>query len=375
MVTSASLHRTCTYCVMDSSDPEIRFDAEGRCHHCKGHVAKIERLKIEGRFGQEHCRALIERIRRDGKGRRYDAVLGISGGVDSAFLALSLKELGLRVLLVHVDNGWDTHQAATNIRKVAEATGFDYRSFVLDWEEFAAVQLAFLKASVVEAETPTDIAIAGAVHRVAAANGVPLIASASNEASEGILPRLWHYNAKDMRYFRHIVRTFGGGWPRSFPAFGFGTELYEKLIRRVRIVYPLNFVDYDRGAAVAALEEKVGWCDYGGKHHESHYTRFVQSYLLPRKFGLDYRRATLSSLICAGQARREEALATLERPPFDESTAEADKRYVALKLRLSMDELEEIIARPGRYFFELPNADRALRAAYGLFKAMTGRRT
>jgi N-acetyl sugar amidotransferase len=365
----------CTFCVMDTSDPEIRFDEAGRCHHCSGQVAKIARLRVEQRYGSEHLPALLERMRRAGAGRRYDAVLGISGGVDSAFLALSLKALGLRLLLVHVDNGWDTHQAATNIRKVAEATGFDYRSYVLDWKEFRGIQLAFLKASVVEAETPTDIALAGALHRAAASEGIAVLASASNEASEGILPRLWHYNSKDMRYFRHIVRSFGGPPLRRFPAFGFATELYEKAVRGVRIVYPLNFLDFDRRTAVATLRDRIGWRDYGGKHHESHYTRFVQSFLLPTKFGLDYRKATLSSLICVGQATREEALAELERPPFEEKAVEEDKSYVALKLGLSSDELEAILARPGRYYHAFPNNERLLSAAYRLFKAATGRRT
>jgi N-acetyl sugar amidotransferase len=362
------VYRRCTHCVMDTTDPEIRFDGDGRCNHCSGQTEKLARLKGERRYGREHLPDLLRRMKAAGTGRRYDAVLGISGGADSAFLALALHELGLRLLLVHVDNGWDTADAAFNIRMVVEATGFDYRSFVLDWEEFRDIQLAFLRASVVEAETPTDLAIAGAIHRIAAEHGITVIASASNEASEGILPRFWHYNSKDMRYFRHINRVHGRGRLRHYPRFGFATELYHKLVRGVRILYPLNFMDYDRDAAITLLKERIGWRDYGGKHHESHYTRFVQSYLLPTKFDLDYRKATLSSLICIGQVSRDQAVAILERPPFLPEEVPSQKRYIALKLALLPEELDAIIAQPAAYFHDFPNHDRLLSTAYGLYR-------
>ena len=355
---------------MDTSDPEIGFDAEGRCNHCTTQLAKLERLKREGRYGCEHFHAVIDGIRPAGRGRRYDGVLGISGGLDSCFLALSLKQTGLRLLLVHVDNGWDSASAAANIKATAEALDYDYESYVLDWEEFREIQLAFLRASVVEAETPTDVAISGAIHRVATAHGIRFIVSASNEASEGILPRLWHYDAKDMRYFSAINRRYGRGQARNFPAFGFLREAQHKLIRRTRMVYPLNFMDYDRARAVRTVKEEIGWRDYGGKHHESHYTRFVQSYLLPKKFGLDYRKATLSSLLCVGQVTRADALAVLERPPYDPEDVERQKTYVALKLGLSRTELEELIERPGRYFYEFPNNARRLAFSYGLYNRL-----
>ncbi|HVR91093.1 MAG TPA: N-acetyl sugar amidotransferase [Novosphingobium sp.] len=308
-------YRQCVRCVMDTSDPEIRFAGDGTCNHCTRQLARMAQLVALGRAGSQHLDAAIERIKRIGKGRRYDAVLGISGGVDSSFLALFLKARGVRTLLVHMDNGWDTAGAVRNIGSVAAKTGFDYASHVLDWAEFRALQLAFLKASVVEAETPTDVAIAGAIHRIARRHGVRTIISASNEASEGILPKLWHYDAKDIRYLRGIYQQFAAARIRHLPTFGFATQLYYKLVARIGPVYLLNYLEYDRASALAQLNAELDWHDYGGKHHESLFTKFVQSYLLPVKFDLDYRKATFSSLICAGRMTRQAALEQLAEPP------------------------------------------------------------
>lgn len=360
-------YQQCTRCVMDTSDPEIRFDAAGVCNHCTDYLRKMSDLVATGRAGQENLARVVDGIKARGKGRRYDAVLGISGGVDSSYLALLLKQLDVRTLLVHMDNGWDTSQAVRNIANVVAKTGFDYESDVLDWEQFRAIQLSFLMASVVEAETPTDMAIPAVLNRSAARHGINQIISASNEASEGILPRLWHYNARDLRYFRSIHRRFGDGQTRSFPIHGIKQEFVNMFLRRIRTIYLLNYVGYKRADAVAHLRRELDWSDYGGKHHESEFTKFVQNYLLPVKFGLDYRRATLSTLICSGGVSRTDAIKELKTSTYNEAEEKSQRQFVARKLGIKYNELELIIRRPGVYYFNYPNDERRLKLIYGLY--------
>jgi len=361
----------CARCVMDRSDPEIRFDAQGVCNHCRSYDAKVARLAAAGRLGPEHLDALLGRIREAGRGRAYDVVLGISGGADSSYLALLLRQWEVRTLLVHMDNGWDTPEALRNVRAVAAATRFDYESAVLDWEEFRDLQTAFLRASVVEAETPTDMAIASTLFATARRHGASLIASASNEASEGILPRLWHYDRTDARYLLAIQKRFGTLALERFPVFSLARELDYRLVRRIGTVYPLNYVDYDLRQARSRLERALGWRDYGGKHHENAYTKFVQAVLLPRKFGIDYRRATLSTLICSGRTTRDDALEQLQHPCIGAEEARHLCHYVAKKLRIGVDELEAILAAPAKRYDAYPNRERLRRTVHGAYRLLT----
>jgi N-acetyl sugar amidotransferase len=353
---------------MDTSDPEIFFDADGICNHCSQFLEKIQSFKQNKRFGPDNLEKVIDNIKSSGKNKKYDAVLGISGGVDSCFAASILHQYNVRTLLVHMDNGWNSNQATQNIKNVADRYKFDYQSFVLDWEEFKDVQLAFLKASVVEAETPTDIAILGALHRVAAEHGVQYVISGGNQMTEGILPKMWHYDAKDTRYFNYIQKTFGKLKLKKFPSFGFYTESYFKFVKGIRIIYLLNYVAYNNKTAVQFLKNEIDWKDYGGKHHESHFTKFIQSYLLPKKFNIDYRRARLSSLICMNEISREEALNELEKPLYNEQEVASQKQYIAKKIGISIEEIQEIVDLPGKYYYMYPNDEKKLTFLYKLYK-------
>ena len=361
-------YQQCVRCVMDTTDPEIKFDDKGICNHCSEFLITREEVKSMRKSGPEHLEEILRKIKRSGRNEKYDALLGISGGVDSCYVGYLLKKEGIRTLLVHMDNGWNSDDATLNIKNVAKKLGFDYESYVLDWEEFRDIQLAFLRASIVEAETPTDIAIMGALHRIAAKEGIKYIISGGNLATEGILPKTWHYNAKDTKYFNHIQRTFGTKKVRKFPGFGFQTETYYKFVKGIKIIYLLNYVDYNKSAAMKILQEEIGWRDYGGKHHESRFTKFVQSYLLPKKFHLDYRKATLSSQICVGEITREKALQALKMPLYNEEDMEREKIYIAKKLRITKDELEKIIELPGKYYNEYPNDEKKLAFIYKIFK-------
>ena len=360
-------YQQCCRCVMDTTDLEIQFDNNGICNHCTQFFKKREELKKLGQLGEENLSKIISVIKNRGKNKKYDVLLGISGGVDSCYLAYVLKEMGVRTLLVHMDNGWNTNQAIENIESIAKIVGFDYQSYVLNWDEFKDIQLAFLKASVVEIETPTDVAIQGILHRIAAKNNIHYIISGGNINTEGILPKLWHYNAKDTKYFDFITKTFGSKKNISFPNFGVVTEMYFKFMKRISIIYLLNYLDYNKDEAIKTLEN-IGWKHYGGKHHESLFTKFVQSYVLPTKYNLDYRKATYSSQICSGQMSREEALELLKLPTYKAEEVEREKEYVAKKLSISKDELQRIIDLPPKYYYEYPNDEIKLNFIYNIYK-------
>jgi N-acetyl sugar amidotransferase len=357
---------------MSTTDPYISFDEEGRCNHCTDYFERLAQRTYNAETSEPELEALVGRIKSAGRGREYDCVMGISGGIDSCYAAYVAKNLGLRPLAVHMDNGWDSDTAARNIKQVTRTLGIDYQSVVLDWEEFRDLQLAFLRASVPEIETPTDIAIPAALHRIAAENGVRFIVMGGNYATEGILPRAWHYNAKDVRFLKAVHRRFGDGKLRTFPTFGFVKESYYKIFKRIRLVYLLNLVPYSKSEAITTLEQ-LGWEYYGGKHYESTITGFVQSYLLPVKFQIDYRRATLSSQICAGEITREHALEVLKTPPFDTERALQERQYVAKKFGISMEEMDEILSAPPRTHRDYPNNERFLEFLYGAYRRFSAR--
>jgi N-acetyl sugar amidotransferase len=357
---------------MDTSDPAITFDAQGRCNHCRDYLARASLLKSRRR--EPAISSLIERIKRAGRHSAYDCIVGLSGGGDSSYVAWSAVKMGLRVLAVHMDNGWNSAVAVRNVKRVVDALDLDYVSVVLDWQEFRDLQLAFLRASVPEIETPTDIAIPGALHRVAAEYGVRNIISGGNVWTEGILPKAWHYDAKDLRYLEAIHGRFGTGRLRSFPRFGYLEESWYKLAKGIRFVYLMEFLPYTTAEITRLLRDELGWQPPGGKHHESTITRFVQTYVLPMKFGYDYRRATFSTQICAGELSRERALAELEEPPWDEAQLACDKQYVAKKFEVTEAELERILAQPPRTYQDYPNDQRFLEMIYGLYRAFFSRR-
>jgi hypothetical protein len=212
-------YQECSRCVMDTSDLEIFFDENGYCNHCTEFLNIRDKYKYQGKDSDERLERIIEKLKSAGKGNEYDCVIGLSGGSDSSYLAYLAKEKGVRILAVHMDNGWSSEEAVMNIKNITKKLEIDYESYVLDWEEFKDLQLSFLKASVPEAETPTDIAIVAALHYFAAKYNVKYILSGGNLATEGILPKSWHYNAKDLKYFNHIQKTFGERRLKKFPTF------------------------------------------------------------------------------------------------------------------------------------------------------------
>ncbi len=363
-------YQQCTRCVMDTSDIDITFDRKGYCNHCRDYFARIAQRVYLGEESDRQLESIVQRIKKSGENKEYDCVIGISGGIDSSYVAYLSKQLGLRPLLVHMDNGWNSEISVKNIKNIADKLGLDYQSYVLDWDEFKNIQLAFFKASIPEMETPTDIAIPAALHKIAAEHGIKYIISGGNYVTEGILPKTWHYNAKDVKYLKHILKNFGAKKVKTFPLFGWKEEAYYKLFGGIRMIYMLNYVPFSKSEAMATLEAELGWKYYGGKHYESKYTGFVQSYILPEKFNIDYRRATLSTQICSGETTRELALEELKNKPFNLEKAMEEKAYICKKLGININDFNIIMNLPAKTYRDYPNDEKKLEFIYGIYRLL-----
>ena len=353
---------------MDTSDPDIRFDEDGNCNHCETFLEESKSIKPQGLEREQRLKDLIESIKKSGKNKKYDCLIGVSGGTDSSYVAYIVKELGLKPLAVHMDNGWNSEESVKNIRNLCTRLNIDYESYVLDWDEFKDIQLSVLKSSIVEVEIPTDVAIVSILHKVASRNNIKYIIGGGNYATEGILPDLWFYNPKDLKLLKSIQKQFGSKKIKTFPTFDWKAEIFYKFIKRIRMVYLLNLLPYDKQEALSILKDKVGYHEYGGKHHESVYTRFIQSYFQPVKFNLDYRRATLSSQICSGSVTREEALKQLEELPYNIPQVKKDKDYVSKKFGITLQEFESILNAPPKSYKDYPNDEKWLTFIYNLYK-------
>lgn len=352
--TERTAHRVCSRCVMDTSDPEIVFDEDGRCNHCR------EFLALRGSFPKGAAREttlenLVATIRASGRGKRYDCVVGVSGGIDSTFVAFTVKRLGLRPLAIHVDNGWNSELAVANIERALENLDIDLHTHVIDWEQFRELQIAFLRASVSDAELPTDHCIRAVLVQKAMEEGVQYMINGRNLSTEGILPWSWTYSGLDWKYLRAVHRRCGQGSLSRIPKISLSRLLYSVMVKRLKNVGILDYVDYTKSGAMEFLKRELDWRDYGGKHYESIYTRFFQAYILPRKFGIDKRKAHLSVLVCNGEITRDDALTQLADPPDSEDRMEEDKVYVCKKLGLSIQEFDEILAQPPKSYKDYPN--------------------
>jgi len=348
-------YQICTRCIMDTTDPDISFDAAGVCKHCSGWFkrALIYGLPIEERTRQ--LQALVEEIKRRGHRRDYDCIIGVSGGVDSSYLAIKVKELGLRPLAIHVDNGWNSEKAVGNIKRILDPLHIDLSTLVLNWKEFRELQLAFLRASTPDSEIPSDHAIVAAFYRASARHHVNYCINGINFRTEGIHVREWSQGHLDSRYIRSVYRHFTGRRLRHFPLISVPRLVLNMVLHRPRWVFMLDYLEYDKQAAKRLLMEKFGWEDYGGKHYESLYTKFYQGWILPHKFGYDKRRMHLSTLICSGQMTRDEALAEMATPSYTPEQIGPDTDFVAKKLGVSREEFAAIMAAPKKRYLDYPN--------------------
>jgi len=331
---------------MDTTDPDIAFDPEGMCNHCREYDEQMRRLGIPDDPAEAWRRLerLAERIRREGRGSDYDCLLGVSGGVDSSYVAYLAKRLLLRPLVVHFDNGWDGEIAVQNINNIVERLGVDLHTYVVNWEEFKDLQRAFFRASVVDIEMLTDHAQKASTCRLTRSHGIKYVLMGNNVATEFGLPRSWRWQKQDLVNIRAIHRRFGQRRLHSYPTL----NTLQWVFRRFTAVCPLDMIRYRKTEAVETLSRDMGWRYYGGKHYESVFTKFYQAYVLPVKFGIDKRKAHFSSLIRNGEMTREDAGQELRKPPYEPEELERDKIYVLKKLEFSPSEFDEIMSLPVR---------------------------
>ena len=335
-------YRQCTMCVMDTSDPDITFNSEGICSHCQSY--QVKKKVFIGPIGQNKNRLdhIVQFCKSKGNRKPYDCIIGVSGGVDSTYVAYLVKSLGLRPLAVHLDNGWNTELAISNIKNVLAKLDIDLHTHVLEWEEFKNLQLAFLRASTPDSEIPSDHAIVALMRHIASQYNVPVIWGV-NYSSEAILPRAWSQGHMDWGYIKKVNRLFGNKKLKNYPHYSVWRLIYYKRIRRQRTFDILNYIEYDKEKAKAFLINELSWRDYGGKHYESTYTRIFQSYILPAKFGYDKRRAHYSSLILSGQMTRIQALELLKDPPYNVEKIELDIEYLIKKFQITRSEFDKIM--------------------------------
>ena len=355
---------------MDTSDPEIQFDKFGICNHCNEFIQNrlaLANSKPDLDRLQEMFKSI--KARNTNKGSKYDAIAGISGGSDSSYAIHLAHKYGLKVLAIHVDNGWNSGLANINIKKILDATGIDYVCKVLPWKNYTELQTAYLRASVPEADAPFDIAIYRWQLELAAKYNVKDIISGGNMSGEGILPASWHYNDRDLTYAKSILKksnmTLSDYKGLSC---GFVRDTYFRMVKKIQFHSPLDLVGYDKEKAKLELSELYGWIDPPMKHGESRFTKFLQSYYMYVKHGIDYRRTWLSCNICLGTWTRAEALNELEKLPYDIVEVEQEIEYIAKKLKISVTELKEIISLPPKWFFDYPNQRYILGLLYDLYR-------
>jgi N-acetyl sugar amidotransferase len=342
---------------MDTTASEIQFDENGVCNFCHQYEERVKNEVHHDKAGQIALQSVIGKMKRKGKGCDYDCIIGVSGGVDSTYLAYLVKKVyGLRPLAVHFDNGWDSELAVANIEQTMKRLDIDLYTYVMDWEEFKDIQMSFLKASIANAEFPTDHAISAILVKTAAARKIPYLIMGGNIVTESIMPKSWLSNPLDFRLLKSIHRKFGKIKLKTFPKLSNFDYAYYLLLGGLKWVSLLNYNSFDVKEVKHILIDELGWKDYGGKHYESIYTRFFHAYYLPQKFGIDTRKPYLSALILSNQLTRDEALARIKEPPYSPNMMEEDLGYVAKKMGLNLEEFSKIMTAPPKDYNDYPNS-------------------
>jgi len=366
-------YQVCTRCVMDTSDTRIAFDVDGVCDHATDFYNNVLPNWHPDERGAKELQVIIEKIKKDGRNRDFDCILGLSGGVDSSYmLHVAVKEFGLRPLVFHVDGGWNSELAVHNIHVLVDKLGLDLFTEVISWEEMRDFQLAWFKAGVPHIDIPQDHAFIATLYKFANKHDIKYILNGGNISTECVRnPMEFFYYGTDMIHIRDIIRRFGAVEMKTYPFSSIlRHKLYLRYIRRIKVVRPLNFRPYVKAAAVRLLECEYGWKSYPQKHFESRFTKFYESYWLPERFGFDPRRVQFSSLILTGQMTRDEALKRLEKPAYDPSTIAQDIDYVATKLRISTDELNHYFTMPKKFYWDYKNQEKLFNAGARVLRAI-----
>ncbi len=360
MSAEARPYQRCIRTIMDTTDSDISFDENGVSSHALHFDEVFAPELIPAQRGERlgELEKLADTIKAAGKGKPYDCVIGVSGGVDSTYLTLQAVRLGLRPLIVHFDSGWNSELAVGNIHNLVTTLKLDLYTHVVDWREMKDLQLSYFKASLANLDVPTDHAFGYVAYKQAMKYGIKYILSGGNAATESVLPESWGYNADDSKHLRAVQKRFGSVKLKTYPVMGmFMRHIWYPMLRRVETVRPLNYMPYIYADAKQDITDSVGWRDYGGKHYESVFTRYFQGYYLPHKFGFDKRLAHYSSMVLSGLITRDEALGLMDSTNYPEELRSQDHEFIAKKLGVSVEALEALIALPPVDFSAYPNSD------------------
>jgi len=342
----------CKRCVMDSTDPNIKFDSNGICNHCHEYDKYATKYS---QFDEKYVLNLIKKIKSNRVGD-YDCAIGVSGGLDSSYLVYKTVELGLNPIIYHIDNEYDTNEAKENIRRIVNSLGLDYYVYNVDWDLYKEIELSFLKSSTPDLEVPTDHANYAIQFISIKKFNTKFILTGNNYKTESHQPFAWSSpGAKDWIYIKQIQERFGSLDPSTFPHTHPLTFLKRSVFNKGTRIPLLNYLNYDANSALEELKKEFGYKYYGLKHHESIITRFLQTYILPEKFGIDKRKSHLSSLICSGFITRDSALEILDDPPLTENQIAKDKKYVLKRLELDEGEFEELMNLPNKSYWDYPH--------------------
>ena len=351
-------YQICKNCIMDTSDSKIIFDDDGQCDHCNNFYANILPNWHPDENSEKEMMQIAEKIKKYGKNKTHDCIIGVSGGIDSSYLTdIAVEKMGLRPLLYHVDAGWNTRQAVSNIEGMVGHYNVDLHTDVINWKEMQDLQLSFFKAQVSTTDTPQDHAFFSSLYNFAVKNKFKYVLTGSNYSTECIRePLEWTYHTSDLRQTLDIHKKFGKRKLKTFPTADIlKFKIYYRFVKGLKVVKPLNYFPYKMKAAAETLSKKYGWMPYKQKHHESRFTRFNESYWLPEKFGFDKRKTHYSSLILTGQMTREEALQDMQKLPYDPESIEDDFEYMATKLGIEVEELRTIMDAQNKKYSDYKN--------------------
>lgn len=366
-------YRICKNCVMDTSDSRITFDENGVCDHCNDFYQNVKPNWHTDERGKKELVTIMEKIKKDGKKRDFDCLLGLSGGVDSSYmLHLAVKEFGLRPLVFHVDGGWNSELAVHNIQVMIDKLGLDLYTEVINWEEMKDLQLAFFKSGVPHIDIPQDHAFIATLYNFAEKYKIKYILNGGNISTECVRnPMEWLYYGTDMAQLHDIMRQFSTMKMETYPFSSIlRHKFYLRYIKGVTVVKPLNYRPYIKEEAISLLEKEYGWKSYPQKHFESRFTKFYEGYWLPERFGFDTRRVQYSSLILTGQMSREEALKKLSKPAYDPETIDDEFNYIATKLQISPEELKGYFNMPRKFYWDYKNQESVFKLGAKILKAI-----
>lgn len=369
--------KVCNSCVMDTTASNIKFDVNGRCSYCENNLKNIKPyLKNNLLKSEIWFKNLKNKLKNESKQNKfnYDCIIGLSGGVDSSYLVYYIvKHLKLNPLIFHVDTGWNNKIAVSNIEKIIEKYKLDLHTEVIDWNELKDLTLSFLMAQVPTIDAIQDHAIWAALYNFSKKNKIKNILTGGNLYTESVRePLEWAYHATDMTQINDIHNKFGKLRLKKFPTCDILIyQLLYKYLYNIKIHQPLNFIKYSKSNAIYELKNEFGWSDYGGKHHESNFTKFIEGYWMVNKFGYDKRKAYLSSLIHSNQITREEALEEIKKKSYNVDELQKDFNYIASKLGISYEELEHIFNQKNKSFKDYKSKNSFLKLAIN-FKRFLG---